>query len=66
MKTLIILALIAAATANPIEIESDGTHHVRLEKAQDISVYDGTWFDGENGFESFIINGTDAQLGQYP
>jgi hypothetical protein len=73
MKALIILALVAVASAGPIEILSDGTYHKVLDQVDDVSFYDQFWdnqlayaSNGEEGIENFILNGTNANLGQFP
>jgi len=68
MKTFIILALVAAVSAGPIEILSDGTHHMVLDQIPDPSIYDYVWDNQLDyaGTENFILNGTNAALGQFP
>jgi hypothetical protein len=59
--------LAAVAAAGPVEILSDGTYHKVLDPV-DPSSFDHIW-DNQHLYatpENFVLNGTDAQLGQFP
>lgn len=60
-----LLALIAAAYAGPlIDIEDDGTYHMKAQKIEDQSFYDEIL--DNNDFDSTITNAFNAAPGQFP
>lgn len=68
MKAFIILALAAVASGSmlPTLVRTKNgiaTYNKKLTMVSDTSIYDRAW-DSEP--ENFILNGTDAQPGQFP
>lgn len=66
MKALILLAFVAVASATiaPVMIRNGvATYNRKLQMVADTSIYDQAW---EMDPENFILNGTDAQPGQFP
>ena len=67
MKVFILLALVAAASASfPTPVMTKNgveTYNMKLQMVNDLTIYDEAW---DNEFDNFILNGTDAQPGQFP
>lgn len=68
MKVFILLALVAAAAAagpTTVMIKNGvATYNMKLQMVSDLSIYDRAWDNDE--FDNFVLNGTDAQPGQFP